>query len=52
MARLPGITKTKAVEIAVEEYVRRSAVDWLLENAGSIEIDDVSVEMRAADRRI
>jgi hypothetical protein len=28
------------------------AVDWLLANAGKIEIEDVSKEMRAIDRRI
>jgi hypothetical protein len=52
MARHPGMTKTKMVEIAIEEHVRRGAVDWLLENAGAIEIDDVSTEMRSVDRRI
>ena len=48
----PGESKTKAVEAAIADHVRRGAVDWLLENAGSIEIDDVSTEMRAIDRRI
>jgi hypothetical protein len=52
MARHPGKSKTKAVETAIEEHVRRGAVDWLLENAGKIEIEDVSAEMRAIDRRI
>ncbi len=52
MARHPGESKTKAVEAAIADHVRRGAVDWLLENAGSIEIDDVSTEMRAIDRRI
>lgn len=52
MARHPGESKTKAVEAAIEEHVRRGAVDWLLENAGKIEIEDVSGEMRAIDRRI
>jgi hypothetical protein len=52
MARHPGESKTKAVEAAIEEHVRRGAVDWLLENAGGIEIEDVSAEMRATDRRI
>jgi hypothetical protein len=51
MARHPGETKTKAVEAAIAEHVRRGAVDWLLENAGAIEIEDVSAELRAADRR-
>ena len=52
MTRHPGMTKTKAVEIAIEEYVRRGAVDWLLENAGELELDDVSAEMRAKDRQV
>jgi hypothetical protein len=52
MTRHPGATKTKAVEIAIGDYVRRGAVDWLLENAGKIELEDVSGEMRAKDRRV
>ena len=52
MARHPGASKTKAVEAAIADHVRRGAVDWLLENAGKIEIEDVSKEMRAKDRRI
>jgi hypothetical protein len=52
LARYPGKSKTKAVEAAIEEHLRRGAVDWLLENAGKIEIEDVSQEMRAIDRRI
>jgi Arc/MetJ family transcription regulator len=52
MARHPGVSKTKAVEAAIESYVRRGAVDWLLRMRGKIEIEDVSKEMRAIDRRI
>ncbi|HEU4905693.1 MAG TPA: hypothetical protein VFT19_06205 [Solirubrobacterales bacterium] len=52
MARHPEMTKTKAVETAIEDHVRRGAVDWLLANAGKIEIEDVSKEMRAIDRHI
>lgn len=52
MARHPGESKTKAVEAAISEHVRRGAVEWMLENAGSIEVEDVSAEMRATDRRI
>ena len=52
MARHPGETKTKAVEAAIEEHVRRGAVDWLLKMRGKLEIEDVSKEMRAIDRRI
>jgi hypothetical protein len=52
MARHPGETKTKAVEAAIEEHVRRGAVDWLLKMRGKLDIEDVSKEMRAIDRRI
>jgi hypothetical protein len=52
MARHPGESKTKAVEAAIAEHLRRGAVEWLLANAGSIEIEDVSAELRGADRRI
>lgn len=51
LARHPGASKTKAVEAAIEEHLRRGAVDWLLANAGTIEIEDVSAEMRSLDRR-
>ena len=52
MARHPGLSKTKAVEIAIEDHVRRRAVDRLLEMRGKLDIEDVSKEMRAIDRRI
>lgn len=52
MARHPGDSKTKAVEAAIEEHVRRGAVDWLIENAGKIEIEDLSGELRAIDRKV
>jgi hypothetical protein len=51
MARHPAESKTRAVEAAIAEHLRRGAVDWLLENAGQIEIEDVSGELRAIDRR-
>jgi hypothetical protein len=52
MARHPGETMSKAVETAIAEHVRRGPVDWLLENAGRVEIEDLSAELRAADRRV
>lgn len=52
MARHPGKSKTKAVEAAIEDHVRRKAVEWLLEMRGKLDIEDVSKEMRAIDRRI
>lgn len=52
MARHPGESKTKAIEAAIAEHLRRGAIDWLLANAGEIEIEDVSAEMRGIDRRL
>jgi len=52
MARHPGLSKTKAVEAAIEDHVRRGAVDGLLKIRGKLDIEDVSKEMRAIDRRI
>jgi Arc/MetJ family transcription regulator len=51
MSRHPGESKSAAVEAAIADHVRRGAVDWLLENAGKIEIEDISKEMRALDRK-
>jgi hypothetical protein len=52
MARHPGESKTKAVEAAIEDHVRRGAKDRLLKMRGKLDIEDVSKEMRAIDRRI
>jgi hypothetical protein len=52
MARHPGVSKTKAVEAAIEDHVRRRAVDDLLKMRGNLDIEDVSKEMRAIDRRV
>lgn len=52
MTRHPGMSKTKAVEAAIEDHVRRGAAERLLALRGNLEIEDVSREMRAIDRRI
>lgn len=52
MMRYPGQSKTKAVEVAIEDHVRRRAVDELLKMRGRLDIEDVSREMRAIDRRV
>jgi hypothetical protein len=52
MARHPGMSKTKAVEAAIEDHLRRRATDELLKLRGKLDIEDVSKEMRAIDRRI
>jgi hypothetical protein len=49
MARHPGESKTKAVEAAIAEHVRRGAVDRLLRLQGNLDIEDVAAEMRAID---
>jgi len=52
MSRYPGKSKTRAVEAAIEDHVRRGAADRLLKMRGRLDIEDVSKEMRAIDRRI
>jgi hypothetical protein len=52
MARHPGESKTKAVEAAIAEHVRRGAVDRLLRLQGNFDIEDVAAEMRAIDRKV
>lgn len=52
LAQHPGMSKTKAVEMAIEDHVRRRAVDWLLKMRGQLDIEDVSKEMRGIDRRV
>lgn len=52
MARHPGMSKTKAVEAAIEDHVRRDTVHRLLKLRGELDLEDVSKEMRAIDRRI
>lgn len=50
IARLPGSSKTEAIERAIETYLARDAAERLREIAGSIEIEDVSAELRSRDR--
>ncbi len=50
MARHPGETKTKAVESAIEAYLRRDAIEWVIGRAGSFEIEDASQD-RGTDTR-
>jgi hypothetical protein len=52
MTRHPGVSKTKAVETAIEDHVRRGATNRLLGMRGKLDIEDVSKEMRAVDRRV
>jgi Arc/MetJ family transcription regulator len=50
MARLPGVSKTEAIQRAVRFYLTHDAVDQLRQLAGTVEIDDVSRHLRGTDR--
>lgn len=49
-ARLPGVSKTEAIQQAVRFYLAHDSVDHLRQLAGTLEIDDVSRHLRATDR--
>jgi Arc/MetJ family transcription regulator len=51
LARHPGASKKEAVERAIREYLADDAVSRLRALAGSFPIEDVSLELRARDRR-
>ena len=50
-ARHPDLTDAQAVELAIGRYVTQTASAALRALAGSLEIEDVSAEARARDRR-
>jgi hypothetical protein len=50
MARLPGVSKTEAIQRAVRFYLAHETVAQLRELAGTLEIEDVSVPLRRVDR--
>jgi hypothetical protein len=50
LVRFPGVSKTEAIERAVRAYLAESAVTRLRELAGSLDIDDVSADLRRLDR--
>lgn len=49
-ARYPDLTRTEAVERAVASHLQADATAGLLAIAGSLEIEDVSAQLRAVDR--
>lgn len=51
MTRQPGVSKAEAVERAVRAYLADDAVTALRAMAGTVEIEDVSAELRRIDRR-
>ena len=44
-------SRSKAVQKVLEEYLRHRAIDELRGSAGSISMDDIQEEQRAADRQ-
>ena len=44
-------TKSKAVNAALKEYIRRKHVQELIDSWGKIIVDDYSVEAEAAEKR-
>jgi len=50
LARVPGRSKTEAVEHAISAFLATDAVDRLIALAGTLEIDDLSDELRRLDR--
>lgn len=49
LARLPGRSKTSAIEHAVAAFLAGDAVDRLRALAGTMEVDDLSQELRRLD---
>lgn len=50
MARLPGVSKTEAIQRAVRFYLAHDAVEQLRAVAGTVEIEDISQPLRRIDR--
>lgn len=50
LERFPGVTKTEAIDWAVRAFLADDAAARLRALAGSIDIQDVSREMRDRDR--
>lgn len=50
MARLPGVSKTEAIQRAVRFYLAHDTVEQLRALAGTVEIEEVSTDLRRVDR--
>lgn len=50
MAHYPGATKRDAVQAAIRELVQRDAIETLMAMAGTVDIEDVSADLRKVDR--
>jgi len=51
ISRHPDLSKTDAIEAAIRSYLKESAIDGLRRRAGSMDIQDLSEELRRKDRR-
>ena len=51
LARHPGVSKREAVERAIRSHLTEDAAERLRALAGSIDVEDVSAELRRHDRR-
>lgn len=50
MARLPGVSKTEAIQRALRFYLAQDTAEQLRRLAGTVEIEDVSESLRRIDR--
>lgn len=50
MKRLPNASKTEAIEAAIGAYVGREALAQLRGMAGTLDVEDVSTDLRRIDR--
>lgn len=51
LARHPGVSKREAVERAIAGYLSKDAAARTMALRGSLAIEDVSADLRRADRR-
>ncbi len=51
LSRVPGVTKTEAIERALRAFLADDAAARLRALAGVLEIEDISHDVRRSDRR-
>lgn len=51
LSRVPGVTKTEAIERALRAFLADDAAARLRALAGVLEIEDISQDVRRSDRR-
>lgn len=51
LLRIPGVSKTRAVETAVRAFLAEGSATRLQALAGTLQIEDLSQELRRRDRR-